>query len=220
MALASDRFTQTISLSFEDFLAQCGDDNRYELIDGELFDLEPTGPHEEVAAAILLRRRYAIARWLNYDIVQQGADYFIPHRCLIKPLANQTGFRPDVIVLDRAALPQEPLSQEPLWASQPVVTLGSTIKFVAEVVSSNWQNDYARKLEDYALLGIPEYWIADYQGLGGEFFIGRPKQPTLTLCILNSEGRYDRQLLRGDQRITSSVFPNLNLTAKAILGVG
>ena len=59
-----------------------------------------------------------------------------------------------------------------------------------------------------------------YQGLGGEFFIGRPKQPTLTVCTLNSEGRYDRQLLRGDQRITSSVFPNLNLTAKAILGVG
>jgi Uma2 family endonuclease len=207
MALAIDRLTQPSSLSFEDFLAQYGDDSRYELIDGELFDLEPTGPHEEVAAAI--------ARWLNYDIVQQGADYFIPHRCLIKPLANQTGFRPDVIVLDRAAL-----LQEPLWASQPVVTLGSTVKFVAEVVSSNWQNDYARKLEDYALLGIPEYWIADYQGLGGEFFIGRPKQPTLTLCILNSEGRYDRQLLRGDQRITSSVFPNLNLTAKAILGVG
>lgn len=207
MALARDRSTQPISLSFEDFLAQYGDDSRYELIDGELFDLEPTGPHEEVAAAI--------ARWLNYDIVQQGVDYFIPHRCLIKPLANQTGFRPDVIVLDRAALPQEPL-----WASQPVVTLGSTIKFVAEVISSNWQNDYARKFEDYALLGIPEYWIADYQGLGGEFFIGRPKQPTLTLCTLNSEGRYDRQLLRGDQRITSSVFPNLNLTAKAVLGVG
>ncbi|MGB3516838.1 MAG: Uma2 family endonuclease [Elainellaceae cyanobacterium] len=207
MALASDRPTQSLSLSFDDFLAQYGDDSRYELIDGELFDLEPTGPHEEVAAAI--------ARWLNYDIVQQGADYFIPHRCLIKPLANQTGFRPDVIVLDRAALPQEPL-----WASQPVVTLGSTIKFVAEVVSSNWQNDYARKLEDYALLGIPEYWIADYQGLGGEFFIGRPKQPTLTLCTLNAEGRYDRQLLRGDQRITSFVFPNLNLTAKTILGVG
>jgi len=91
---------------------------------------------------------------------------------------------------------------------------------VAEVVSGNWQNDYARKLEDYALLGIPEYWIADYQGLGGEFFIGRPKQPRLTLCTLNSEGRYDRQLLRDDQRITSSVFPNLNLTAKAVLGVG
>ncbi|NMF86470.1 Uma2 family endonuclease [Nodosilinea sp. P-1105] len=206
MALASDRPIQPISLSFEEFLIQYGDDSRYELIDGELFDLEPTGPHEQVAAAI--------ARWLNYDIVQQGADYVIPHRCLIKPLANQTGFRPDVIVLDRAVLPQEPL-----WASQPVVTLGSTVKFVAEVVSSNWQNDYARKFEDYALLGIPEYWIAEhYQGLGGEFFIGRPKQPTVTICTLNPEGRYDRQLLRGDQHIMSSVFPSLNLTAQAILG--
>jgi len=119
-----------------------------------------------------------------------------------------------VIVLDRAAP-----CQEPLWASQPVVTLGSTIKFVAEVVSSNWQNDYARKLEDYALLGIPEYWIADYQGLGGEFFVGRPKQPTLTVCLLNAEGRYDRQLLRGDEPIPSSIFPSLNLTAQAVLGV-
>ncbi|PSR17714.1 hypothetical protein C8255_11230 [filamentous cyanobacterium CCP3] len=214
MALASDRLTQPISLSFDEFLAQYGDDSRYELIDGELFDLEPTGPHVRAASPEAMEVAATIARWLNYDIVQQGANYFIPHRCLIKPLANQTGFRPDVIVLDRTALPQEPL-----WASQPVVTLGSTIKFVAEVVSSNWQNDYARKLEDYALMGIPEYWIADYQGLGGEFFIGRPKRPTLTLCTLNSEGRYDRQLLRGDQRITSLVFPSLNLTAKAILGV-
>jgi Uma2 family endonuclease len=45
------------------------------------------------------------------------------------------------------------------------------IQFVAEVVSSNWQNDYARKVEDYALLEIPEYWIADYAAIGGEDFI-------------------------------------------------
>lgn len=206
MALVTDRLTQPIPLSFEDFLAQYGDDDRYELIDGELFDLEPTGPHEEVAAGI--------GQWLNYEIVQQGVNYFIPHRCLIKPLASGTGFRPDVIVLDRAAL------SKPLWSSQPVVTLGSTIKFVAEVVSSNWQNDYARKFEDYALLGIPEYWIADYQGLGGELFIGRPKQPTLTVCILGEDDRYDRQILRGDQQIVSSVFPGLNLTVEAVLRAG
>jgi Uma2 family endonuclease len=207
MTLASDRLIQPIPLSFEDFLAQYGDDDRYELIDGELFDLEPTGPHEEVAAGM--------GQWLNHEIVQQGVSYFIPHRCLIKPLASGTGFRPDVILLDRAAL-----SYEPLWSSQPVVTLGSTIKFVAEVVSSNWQNDYARKFEDYALLGIPEYWIADYQGLGGELFIGRPKQPTLTVCVLGEDGRYDRQILRGDQRLVSAVFPGLHLTAAAVLKTG
>ncbi|MBF2048447.1 MAG: Uma2 family endonuclease [Elainella sp. C42_A2020_010] len=212
MTLVTDRFIQPTPLSFEDFITQYGDDDRYELIDGELFDLEPTGPHVRVASPQGMEVAAGIEQWLNCEIVQQEFNYFIPHRCLIKPLASGTGFRPDVIVLDRDAL-----SREPLWSSQPVVTLGSTIKFVAEVVSSNWQNDYARKLEDYALLGIPEYWIADDQGLGGEFFIGRPKQPTLTVCILSEEGRYERQILRGDQPIVSAVFPKLNLTAEAVL---
>jgi Uma2 family endonuclease len=204
MTLATNPFIPPTQLSFADFLGQYGDSDRYELIDGELFDLEPTGPHEEIAAGI--------GQWLNCEIVQQELNYFIPHRCLIKPLSIGTGFRPDVIVLDREAL-----SQEPLWTDQPIVTLGRTIKFVAEVVSSNWQNDYARKFEDYALLGIPEYWIADYQGLGGELFIGRPKQPTLTLCVLNAEGRYERQILRGNQPIVSAVFPGLTLMAANVL---
>jgi Uma2 family endonuclease len=67
-----------------------------------------------------------------------------------------------VIVLD-----QTRLAQEPLWRQEPVITLGSSIQLVAEVVSTNWQNDYARKVEDYALLGIPEFWIIDYLGIGG-----------------------------------------------------
>jgi Uma2 family endonuclease len=207
MTIAIDRPVQQKPLSFEIFLAQYGDDDRYELIDGELFDLEPTGPHEEVAATI--------GQWLNVAIVQQQLNYFIPHRCLIKPLSDWTGFRPDVIVLDRSALPQEPL-----WSSEPVITLGSTVKFVAEVVSSNWQNDYARKFEDYALLGIPEYWIADHAGLGGEIFIGRPKQPTLTVCILGEDGRYQRQILCGDQPIVSPTFPGLRLTVEQVLRTG
>lgn len=39
-------------MSFDEFLVRYGDDDRYELIDGELFNLEPTGPHEEVIAFI------------------------------------------------------------------------------------------------------------------------------------------------------------------------
>jgi len=31
---------------FEEFLTQYGDNPRYELADGELIDMEPTGPHE------------------------------------------------------------------------------------------------------------------------------------------------------------------------------
>ncbi|NJM66176.1 MAG: hypothetical protein HC851_11245 [Acaryochloris sp. RU_4_1] len=38
-----------------------------------------------------------------------------------------------------------------------MITLGSSVKVVAKVVSTNWQKDYARKLDDYHALGIPEY---------------------------------------------------------------
>ncbi|MBR8838532.1 MAG: Uma2 family endonuclease [Stigonema ocellatum SAG 48.90 = DSM 106950] len=40
-------------LTFDDFIARYGDNERYELIDGELIEMEPTGPHEEVAAFVL-----------------------------------------------------------------------------------------------------------------------------------------------------------------------
>jgi Uma2 family endonuclease len=125
-----------------------------------------------------------------------------------------TAFRPDVMVVDR-----NELAKELLWNDQSILTLGSSIKFVVEVVSSNWQNDYARKIEDYAILGIPEYWIADYAGLGGTRHIGKPKQPTLSICTL-VKGEYEIQQVRGNQLITSLTFPNLKLTADQVLKAG
>jgi len=52
MAITTDRPIQQKALSFDEFLVRYRDDNRYELIDGAIFDLEPTGLHEEVAAFI------------------------------------------------------------------------------------------------------------------------------------------------------------------------
>lgn len=74
-------------LSFDEFLVRYGDDDRYGLIDGKLFNLEPTGPHEEVIAFI--------SQQINVEIVRQDLDFFIPHRCLIKPLGPNNGFRSD-----------------------------------------------------------------------------------------------------------------------------
>ncbi|WP_080811579.1 Uma2 family endonuclease [Halomicronema hongdechloris] len=193
-------------LTAPDFIEHYGDDVRYELIDGELIDLEPTGFHEQVAGFI--------GRKLNVAIDQQNAPYLIPYRCLIKMLGTDTTFRPDVIVLD-----QSQLSQEPLWQQEPVICQGRSVKVVIEVVSSNWQNDYARKTEDYALLGIPEFWIVDYLGLGGRDYIGTPKQPTLTLCILEGD-RYRKQRLQGNARLSSPTFPGLQLTVDQIFAAG
>ncbi len=207
MAIAVDSAIQQKPLSFDEFLAHYGGDNRYELIDGEVFDLEPTGLHEEVAAFITTK--------ICVQIDGAGLPWFVLQRGLFRPSGTgMTAFRPDVAVVDQDELPKEPL-----WYDQSILTLGTSIKFVAEVVSSNWQNDYARKLEDYAALGIPEYWIADYAGLGGTRHIGKPKQPTLSICTL-VDGEYEIQQFRGDRAIISPTFSGLKLTAEQVLRAG
>jgi len=100
-----------------------------------VFDLEPTGLHEEVAAFITTK--------VCVQIDKIDLPWFVLQRGLLRPShLNMTAFRPDVAVVDR-----DELSKELLWSNQSILTLGSSIKFVAEVVSSNWQNDYARKLK-------------------------------------------------------------------------
>jgi Uma2 family endonuclease len=207
MTIASEIPIQQQLLSFGDFIVRYGDSNRYELIDGEVFDLEPTGYHEEVSAFTTTKICAQI------DVI--GLNWFVLQRGLLRPSnLGMTAFRPDVMVVDR-----NELAKELLWNDQSILTLGSSIKFVMEVVSSNWQNDYARKVEDYAILGIPEYWIADYAGLGGTRHIGKPKQPTLSICTL-VKGEYEIQQIRGNQPITSLSFPNFKLTAEQVLKAG
>ncbi|MBH8575130.1 Uma2 family endonuclease [Nostocaceae cyanobacterium CENA369] len=193
-------------LTIDEFITHYGDSEIYELIDGELIEMEPTGPHEQVSAFI--------GRKLNVEIDRQDLCYFIPHRCLIKLLGTNTAFRPDVIVLDRTQL-----INEPLWQQEPVITSAKSIKLIAEVVSTNWQNDYARKFEDYALLGVSEYWIVDYLGIGGREYIGKPKQPTITICTL-IEDEYQKKLFQNNEQLVSSSFPNLQLTAQQVFAAG
>lgn len=207
MKITTDQPIQQKSLNFDEFLIRYGGDNRYELIDGEVFDLEPTGPHEEVAAFITTK--------VCVQIDGAGLPWFVLQRGLLRPAnVGMTAFRPDIAVVNR-----DELTKELLWSSQSILTLGSSIKFVVEVVSSNWQNDYARKVEDYAALGIPEYWIADYAGNGGTRYIGKPKQPTLSICTLVN-GEYEIEQLRGNQIVSSPTFPSLKLTAEQVLRAG
>ncbi len=195
-------YTPTKTLTFADFLTQYQNNPRYELADGEIIDMEPTGPHETVSGKLAIKIGIAITQH----------PWFIPRNCLIRPFIDTaTARRPDIIVLDETQI-----VNEPYWEKEPVITLGRSIKLVVEVVSTNWETDYARKVEEYALLGIPEYWIVDYRGLGGVAFIGKPKQPTFTVCQLNGE-EYSQQQYRLGQPITSSLLPNLQLCLDEIL---
>lgn len=206
MTLVLDQPTNSL-ISWDEFCAAYGDNNRYELIDGEVFDLEPTGQHEQVVALITAK--------ICVQIEQLGLPWFVLQRGILRPMEQgMTAFRPDVAVMDRREL-----ENEPFWAGQSLLTLGSLLPWVAEVVSNNWQNDYARKLDDYATLGILEYWIVDYAGLGGTRHIGRPKQPTLSVCRL-VEGDYEIEQFRGNDRVISPTFSGLAVTAAEVLGAG
>lgn len=197
-------YTPTKTLTLEDFLTQYQGNLRYELADGELIDMEPTGPHETVSGKLATK--------IGIAITTAQLPWFIPRTCLIRPSTDTaTARRPDIAVLDETVI-----INEPLWEKEPVITLGRSIKLVVEVVSTNWETDYARKVEEYALMGIPEYWIVDYRGLGGIAFIGKPKQPTFTVCTLNGD-EYSQQQYRLGESITSSLLPNFQIRLDEIL---
>lgn len=192
---------------FEEFLEWYPDGRgRYELIDGVVVKMNPTGDHEEVAAFV--------NRKLNVEIDRLNLPYFIPRTYLVKPPNSISGYQPDVLVLDRGAL-----EAEPLWKKSSTITLGSSVKIGVEVVSTNWRDDYGRKLTDYELMGIPEYWIVDYRALGAIRYIGSPKQPTLSIYTL-VEGEYQVQQFRSSDQLQSAIFSELNLTAEQVFQAG
>jgi Uma2 family endonuclease len=193
-------------MSFQEFLAWKPETGRYELHDGVVVDMQPTGTHEQVVG--LLNRK------LNVLIDRENLAYFIPNTAMVQPLDSANGYKPDVLMIDAAAL-----GLEPLWERESVITLAGSVRLLVEVVSTNWPDDYARKFEDYEAMGIAEYWIVDYKGLGGRRYIGSPKQPTITICSLVN-GVYETQLFRRGDVLVSPSFPSLRLTADQVFSAG
>ncbi len=194
-------------ITLEEFFEQYPDGyGRYELRNGEIVEMQPTGTHEQIAGFL--------AGELFAEIRKLQLPYIIPRQAIVKPVdTDKSGYNPDVIVLDQTAL-----ASETLWKKRSTITQGKTIKLIIEVVSTNWRDDDGYKLIDYEALEIPEYWIVDYLGLGGKRYIGDPKQPTLSVYQL-IDGEYQVQQFRGEQQIISAAFPELKLTAQEIFAV-
>lgn len=192
-------------LSFDDFLAWYPGDSayRYELHRGVVIEMpKPRGQHSKLAGDLAFD--------LGIAIRQANLPWFIPKECLIR-VSNETGYEPDIVVLDEAKL-----SDESGWERQSVITNSSSIKLAIEVVSTNWRDDYLLKLADYETFGIQEYWIVDYLGLGGRRYIGSPKQPTITVCTL-MDGEYELQQVRAGDVVISPTLPGLSLAVDALL---
>ncbi|MDB9450283.1 Uma2 family endonuclease [Dolichospermum circinale] len=198
---------QTLSkvTTFEEFVAGLPDNSgvRYELHNGNIIEMgQPVGEHEESKGFLTIK--------LSGIIDRLDLPYLIPNQVIVRPEGKDSGYFPDVLVLNR-----ENLVNEKLWKKESILSNGASIPLVIEVVSTNWRDDYHLKYADYEEMGISEYWIVDYAALGGRNFIGNPKQPTISVCNLVDE-EYQISKFRDHERIISQTFPELNLTANQI----
>ena len=196
-------------VNFEEFVEWLPENSavRYELHNRNIIEIvQPVGEHQEVTGFLTVE--------IAVQIKHLKLPYGIPNQVIVKPPEKDSGYCPDILVLNRGNL-----VNETLWQKQSVLSLGASILLAIEVVSTNWRDDYYLKYADYEEMGIPEYWIVDYAALGGRNFIGNPKQPTISVGNL-VDGEYQILKFRENDRIVSQTFPDLNLTANQIFQAG
>jgi Uma2 family endonuclease len=190
-------------LNFEQFLEQCPEDGRYELVDGKMVKILATREHYDVAGLIADAMKDEIKRLqLNY-VVNDIAVVLTTNK-----RGKEQGRHPDVSVIDRD-----------VWRSERLNHRGmrEPIQIAVEVVSTNWEDDYIDKLDEYERFGIREYWIVDYLAHGSRNYLGNPKEPSVFVFLLDAEGKYQFTRFQNSDRIISPTFPELTLTVEQIL---
>lgn len=191
-------------LTFEQFLEQYPDDRgRYELVDGEIVEMRAIRWHDDIADFLI--------RKFDRQVERSNLKYRVTGRLVLATTSTdgqQQGRRPDVSVVSLQT-----------WASNrfAYAALDEPIQLVVEVVSTNWEDDYIDKLDEYQRLGIVEYWIVDYLAIGSRTYLGRPKISTVFVYQLDEHGVYQSTAFKEDDRIISRTFPELELTLNQIL---
>jgi Uma2 family endonuclease len=194
--------TTLTKLDFGQFLQQRPDDGIYELVNGEIVKVEA------------IRARKNVARYLMFgfhdEIRRLQLDYIVDKDIVIRTVTNrgdQRGRNPDVSVVSAS-----------LWNSN-VTTYGAlidAIQLAVEVTSTNWEDDYIDKLEEYENLGIKEYWIVDYLAIASRSYLGHPKLPTIFVYEL-IDGKYQVKAFTGTEKIISPTFSELNVTVEEVI---
>ena len=192
-------------ITFDQFLVKCPEDGLYELVNGEIVEIISTRNHIDVADYI--RDSF------HTQIKNLSLNYVVTSKTAIRTLTQagvEQGRRSDVSVIDRD-----------LWRSNrsAYAALREPIQLAVEVTSTNWDDDYIDKLDEYQRLGISEYWVVDYLVIASSKFIGNPKVPTIFVHLLDAEGNYQTTAFKGSDRIVSRTFPELTLTAEQVMNV-
>jgi Uma2 family endonuclease len=193
--MTSTPFTKML-LTFDEYLAyDDGTDTRYELVDGELVEMPPESPEN-----------LAIARFLLVELMKHIPLMLIAYGTEIEVTGRRARCRvPDLLVHTEESLAAlTGATRATITRDMPPPAL------VIEVVSPgaiNRTRDYRYKHTEYAARGIAEYWIVD------------PEERQVTVCHW-VDGQYEDTLVAGEDRIPSTVIPNLELTVDRLFLLG
>lgn len=174
----------------------------FELVNGEILQVDSTRAHKNVSRFLMLA--------FNDEIRRLELDYIVDKDIIIRTFTadgEERGRIPDVSVVSASR-----------WNSNVTAygALTEPIQLAVEVTSTNWDDDYIDKLDEYQRLGISEYWIVDYLAIAARSYLGNPKVPTVFIYQL-IDGQYQVNSFRGNEKIISPTFPELQLTAEQIV---
>lgn len=190
MTTTTKRFTLEEYLAYDD-----GTDKRYELVNGELVEMPSESDLNNAIAIYLIT---VLVQVVSARLLRRGTEVAVSG-------ARATSRVPDLMVLsEELAAALSGASRSIVMPDMPPPTL------VVELVSPGKENedrDYRYKRSEYAARGIAEYWIIDTD---------RAQVTVLTLV----DGFYEEAVYRASDRIHSSTFPTLELTAEKVLKAG
>ena len=201
MTITSNQPKQKITLA--QFVQQLPDEEgRYELVNGQIMRRLATRKHETIAEFI--------ADCFKAEVKRLQQNYWVSGRIVVRTETKdgiEQGRNPDVSVVDRS-----------IWEFNPSAysALFEPLQVAVEVVSTNWEDDYVDKLDEYQRLGIFEYWIVDYLAIASRSYLGNPKVPTVFVYLLDDNGIYQPKAYRDQELIKSKTFPELKLTPEQV----
>lgn len=138
MSLTTDKAQQQIS--FEQFIEQLPDEEgRYELVNGEIMRILATRQHDNIAEFI--------ADTFKVEVRRLNLNYRVSGRIVVRTQTESgkiQGRQPNVSVVDKS-----------LWdliAAYSALT--ELLQLAVEIISTNWEDDYIDKVDEYKRLGI------------------------------------------------------------------
>jgi Uma2 family endonuclease len=170
-------------------------EGNYELVDGVIVEMGAENLQNVEIASFLFS---VLLQFVPYYLLHRGTEIAVSSRFV-------TSRFPDLMVLTeetRAAMKRNQRSL--ITPDMPAPMLVIEIVSPGEPGSSNYNRDYLEKPQEYAERGIFEFWVVD------------PSR-TVVLVLALVGNTYKAVEFRGNDRIQSPAFKDLNLTAHQVL---